>query len=522
MFYPPWSFKNTNAWLYQRQMWMYLAAVIMPFIATLMSYGVEVVLPYSNIALVYLTGVLLVAVRTDIKPALLCTAVSFLCYDFFFGEPRLTFARVHREDFLTVGFFVVMAAVIGHLTGRLRERILELKSREHIIRVQFELSKRLTATIDQKDVVRVLCNALNDLVCEKSFAVKLDHNDHVQFIVDPEHWTPAEEWAMRFAARTFAPAGKFTAHQPDAAHYFIPLSDGRRVAAVIGMIFRGGATSIQEKITVVGLLLQQASLALGRTQLVSDLQRERLEKEQERLRSALLSSVSHDLRTPLASMIGATTSLLDLDEALDSSQKHELLEAVLEEAQRLDRYIQNLLDMTRLGGGELELERDWIGFEDLLSMVLKRIRPLLRRHTIQTEMANNLPLLYVHPALSEQAIFNVMENAVKFSPDASPITVSVRCEGQGVTIDIADCGPGIPLEERKRIFDMFHTVRRGDRHAAGTGLGLTIAKAAVTAHGGTIEVLDGPDGVGTVIRITLPPGDQSKQMGKMDGAHTGH
>jgi two-component system sensor histidine kinase KdpD len=154
-------------------------------------------------------------------------------------------------------------------------------------------------------------------------------------------------------------------------------------------------------------------------------------------------------------------------------------------------------------------------------VVLKRIRPLLRQHTIQTEVATDLPLLYVNTALIEQVLFNVLENAVKFSPDASPLTISVRSEKGSVIIDIADCGPGIPADERERIFDMFYTVRRGDRHAAGTGLGLTITQGVISAHGGAVQVLDGPDGVGAVIRITLPV-DEQQPRGTGNAANTGN
>lgn len=509
--------------LYHRPLLAYVAAIVAPVAATPAAFLVEILLPNSNLSLIYLTAVLIVAVATSIRPALLCAVASFLAYNFFVSEPRFSLAAVHRHDIPTIAFFLLMATVTGYLTARLREQVTALQAREHINQAQIELSKQLLAAINKRDVVNIVCRILKDMgVCRRCFAVEVDRYGSMEFLTEPETLMPPDEKAIRSAAKTFMPAGKFTGEREEAGCYCVPLSDGRNIIAVIGMSFREDATPLQGKLNIVRLILHQTSLALGRTQLVADLQRERLEKEQELLRSALLSSVSHDLRTPLAAMIGATTSLLDLDESLDREQKRELLESVLQESQRLDRYIQNLLDMTRLGQGEFELDRDWTAFEDMLSVVLKRIRPLLRQHTIQTEVEPDLPLLYVNAALIEQVLFNVLENAVKFSPDASPLTISVRRKNGRVIIDIADCGPGIPAEERRRIFDMFYTVRRGDRHAAGTGLGLTITHGVVTAHGGTVEVLDGPDGVGTVMRITLPADEQQSLKGAGNAAHTGN
>lgn len=509
--------------LYHRPLLAYAAAIVAPLAATPVAFLVDMLLPGSNISLIYLTAVLIVAVATSIRPALLCAVASFLAYNYFISEPRFGLAALHRHDIPTISFFLLMATVTGYLTARLRQQVDALQAREHINQAQIELSKLLLAALNKKDVLSILCRILKDMgVCRRCFAVEVDRYGGMEFLTEPETLSPADEKAIRSAAKTFMPAGKFTDEGGSAGCYCVPLSDGRNIVAIIGMTFRVDPTSVQDKLNIVRLILHQTSLALGRTQLVADLQRERVEKEQELLRSALLSSVSHDLRTPLAAMIGATTSLLDLDESLDKGQKRELLESVLQESQRLDRYIQNLLDMTRLGRGDFELDRDWAAFEDMLSLVLKRIRPLLRQHTIQTEVEPDLPLLYVNAALIEQVLFNVLENAVKFSPEASPLTISVRRKNGNVIIDIADCGPGIPADERTRIFDMFYTVRRGDRHAAGTGLGLTITHGIITAHGGTVEVLDGPDGVGTVMRITLPVDEQQPLKGAGNAANTGN
>ncbi|MGY4876287.1 ATP-binding protein [Vreelandella aquamarina] len=233
----------------------------------------------------------------------------------------------------------------------------------------------------------------------------------------------------------------------------------------------------------------------------------RLAEEQERLRSALLASVSHDLRTPLASIIGAASSLRTLDAQLNQKDRFELLDGVLSESERLNRYIQNLLDMTRLGHGELALERDWIAFDDLVSSAIKRLANPLSHVTIKQQWeTDTLPLLYVHPALIEQALVNVLENAARFSPPNGVIEIAASRSDDGHTLlfSVSDQGPGIPADLRKRVFDMFFTGSDGDRNRHGSGLGLAICRGMLGAHGGKVHAAQVPTGTGTQIIMSLP------------------
>jgi len=248
--------------------------------------------------------------------------------------------------------------------------------------------------------------------------------------------------------------------------------------------------------------VQQFALAADRAQLVANLETARVESETERLRTALLSSVSHDLRSPLSSMIGAATSLSAYGETMNQDDRGELLESIRSEGERLDRYIQNLLDMTRLGSGPMKLNRDWIGLDEILGTATARLHKLYPLVEVRTQLAEGPPL-WVHPALIEQALFNILENAAKFSPPNEPIIVQSRYSERNLALDITDGGPGIPEDERRRIFDMFYSAARGDR-GRGTGLGLTIVRGLIGAHGGKVEALAGPGGVGTTIHVTLP------------------
>jgi two-component system sensor histidine kinase KdpD len=218
----------------------------------------------------------------------------------------------------------------------------------------------------------------------------------------------------------------------------------------------------------------------------------------------LLASVSHDLRTPLTSMRGSIDSLLALGEAIPLADRRELLEGTRDEAERLDRYIQNLLDMTRLGHGALKLARDWVAPADIVGSALNRLRAVLAPLAVGVEVPADLPLLYVHAALIEQALVNVLENAARFSPAHGRLLLSAGTTDSEVFFSVADEGPGIPQDEREKIFDMFYTAARGDRGGQGTGLGLAICQGMVGAHGGRISVDDGLDGRGTCITLHLP------------------
>jgi two-component system sensor histidine kinase KdpD len=294
--------------------------------------------------------------------------------------------------------------------------------------------------------------------------------------------------------------------------WFLPLrAPQQQTLGVIGLKLPAANDALDEgQRQLARTMAEDIAQALLRTRLVADLQAERLASETERLRSALLSSVSHDLRTPLAGIIGAAESLDSYGATMDEADRRSLLDTVREEGQRLDRYIQNLLDMTRLGQGGLALQRDWIGVDELVGSAIARMQRY-RTHThFRVDVADGIGPIKVHPALVEQALFNVIDNAAKFSPPDAVVAIAAhRIAGDStgtdlLQIDISDRGPGIPEEERSRIFEMFYSAGRGDRGRSGTGLGLAICRGMIEAHGGEVEALAGSDGVGTTMRITLP------------------
>jgi two-component system sensor histidine kinase KdpD len=272
--------------------------------------------------------------------------------------------------------------------------------------------------------------------------------------------------------------------------------------------------------------MDQVAVAIERTNLVTDIEEARLLTETERLRSALLSSVSHDLRTPLVSIIGSATGLASCDGALSGADRAQLAQTILEESERLNRFVQNLLDMTRLGYGALQPNREWVDLREIVGRALKQMARLLGSVKVEVQIPENLPILYVDPVLIEQVLVNILDNAAKYSPAGGRIEIAAAQEGERVNVTVSDEGPGIPPEARDTVFDVFYRVRAGDKQAAGTGLGLSICRGLIEAHGGQIEALPGPGGRGTTIASWLPvdplppieAGDEDEREPKGGGA----
>ncbi|WP_323844546.1 sensor histidine kinase [Microbulbifer magnicolonia] len=277
----------------------------------------------------------------------------------------------------------------------------------------------------------------------------------------------------------------------------------------IALICGPAASRIRSQI----LLLQE------RVALTRDLQSARLQSEMEQLRSALLSSVSHDLRSPLAAMMGAAESLKVLDKQLTPVDRDDLLDTILQESRRLDSYIQNLLDMTRLGHGTLKIERDWVSIADIIGSAVARLRRYFPGVKTEFLAKSPPPLLYAHAALIEQALFNILENAARYSPADECIRISVARQGDTCVIEIEDRGPGIPEALREQVFDMFYAVAEGDKKAQSTGMGLAICRGMIGAHGGTVRALAGTQGRGTRIVVKLPVDYPSSPAGGLPPEH---
>ncbi|CAN7308199.1 DUF4118 domain-containing protein [Pseudomonas umsongensis] len=500
----------------QAPVWFdYALAVVATLLATALAWAVASVLPLPNISLVFLAAVLLVAVRSSLGPALACAALSFLTYDFLFIPPNFSFSIQREEDVLTLLFFLLMAALTGNLAARQRRQLQALRDTQEETSELLDLSRKLTAATDRQAVVNAAAQHLSGWSDLQLCLLNRDGQSGWKVeIGGPLAFTEAERAAADWAWQHDQPAGAGTGTLPFGRWWWWPLSVEDGPLALLGVCAKEGQALSGQRRRLLTALSQPLAQALARAQLADDLEAARLHGETEQLRSALLASVSHDLRTPLTSMRGSIDSLLALGEVIPLEDRRELLEGTRDEAERLDRYIQNLLDMTRLGHGALKLARDWVSPADIVGSALNRLRAVLAPLQVTTEVPAQLPLLFVHAALIEQALVNVMENAARFSPSHGRLHVRAGADDTELFFSVSDEGPGIPEAEREKIFDMFYTAARGDRGGQGTGLGLAICQGMVGAHGGRISVADGIEGRGTCITLHLPlqaqPGFESE------------
>lgn len=497
-----------RTWLRPREpLRQYGFALLVTVAASAVASAIEPLLPLANLSLIFLTAVLIVAVRTATRPALFAALLSALAYNFLFTEPRLTFVMIRTDEILTVVFFLIMAILGGQLAGRLRNQLLALRSTNAQTHALLSLSRRLAAAVDLPTVYREATTSIAAYLRAPVVLLAPGENGMLAQAAASGADVALDDKA-RAAAQWAYDRRQESGFQTDTLSsvpwHFFPLAFEQECYGVLGVARPGDDIVGSEQLAAIEALVSHATLAMVRTGLANRLEQAKVAEETERLRSALLSSVSHDLRTPLASMIGAAGSLRALDDSLSAEDRRELLDSVISEGERLNRYIQNLLDMTRLGHGTLKLARDWIGIDDILNSALRRTRELMRGSQLVRHIEPGLPLLYVHPALIEQALVNVVENAAKFSPEGGEIRVVATRDDGEMLINVSDEGPGIPPDQRRKVFDMFFTGGEGDRSKHGSGLGLAICSGMIGAHGGRIEALPGPNGRGTTIAIRLP------------------
>jgi len=493
----------------------YLLAIIAAGVASLLAYGVAGWLALPNVSLIFLTAVLLVAVRSATGPALVCAVVSFVMYDLLFITPRFSLSIQRGEDVLTLLFFLVMATLTGQLAGRQRRQLQALREAQAETAELLDFSRGLAAASDHQAVAVAATSHLARWPEVRACLLERGADTALQASGgQPVTLSATERAAAEWAWQHGQAAGEGSGTLPGSRWWWWPLVADGRTLGVMGLAAGEAGAISRHRRQLTMALAQPLAQALARARLAQELEAARLHGETEQLRSALLASVSHDLRTPLTVMRGSIESLQSLGDVLSPADRADLLETTRLECERLDRYIQNLLDMTRLGHGALTLARDWVGADELIGAAVQRLRSVLAPFTVHVLAPATLPLLWVHPALIEQALINVLENAARFSPPAGRITIQAYEENQRLCLAVSDQGPGIPEAERARIFDMFYTAARGDRGGQGTGLGLAICQGMVGAHGGQVTVGEGEGGQGTRIALCLPlhppPGPHSE------------
>jgi two-component system sensor histidine kinase KdpD len=465
-------------------------------------------LALPDIVMIYLLVIMIVAVRFSRAASVLAAVLSVAFYDFFFIPPFFTFSVSDVRHTLTFSMMFGVGLVISGLTLRIRRQEHDARSREVQTAALYALSREISAAPDEAAVATAIAQHAAE-VFEAGAAVVSVNDSGVPAIAAQFGEVPfgaEEQGVARWVFEHERPAGLGTDTLPGARVMCLPLRGRSRAIAVLALAIRpqSGAFALDRHFR--DAYLRQGAMALERSRLAEDAKTSALRARTEEMRSSLLSAVSHDLRTPLAAITGAGTMLRDDAARLGPADRADLVDTICEEAERLERLVGNLLDMTRLESGSLRVKREWVPVEELVISALTRLGHRLEGRDITTDFPRDVPLISVDPVLVEQVFVNLFENAAKYTPPGSPLEIHARNEDDGVEIEIADRGPGLPQGLEGRLFEKFF--RGPNAKVGGVGLGLSICRGIVEAHGGTLVAENRPGG-GAVFRVTLP---------KMEGA----
>ena len=466
--------------------------------------------PYAgveNADLFLLTAVVAVAVRWGLGPALAAVVAASLAYNFFFLPPVYTLTIADPTNVAAFLLFTLVAVLVSNLASRARRVAVVSQGRARATERLFGFSRKLAACGTLDDVLWATCAQVAAMLKVRVVLLLPDGQAvTVRAGYPPEDMLDeADLAAAQWAFDNDRPAGRGADTLPGAKRLFLPMRTGRGTIGVIGLDSDGtGPILSPEGRRLLDALADMGALAIERVRLVEDLDRAERAAETDRLRQALLTSISHDLRTPLASVLGAASTLRDLDAALPAEAKAELLATIIEESERLNRFIANLLDMTRLEAGAVAPNLSAQDVAETVDTALRRTQKILADHRVAVEVEADLPALALDPVLFEQVLVNLLDNAAKYAPEGSTVTVRARRAGDRVRIAVLDEGDGLPEADVERVFDKFYRVRKGDRVRAGTGLGLAISRGFVEAMGGTVTAENRRDRGGACFTVSLP------------------
>jgi two-component system sensor histidine kinase KdpD len=437
-------------------------------------------------------------------PAVLASFLSVIAFDFFFVPPSLTLAVADTEYLLTFFGLLSVSLVISYLAAQVREQADAAQRREAQTAALYELGRDLTAAVGLEAVAKTIIDHIGRTY-SREVTIFLVIGGELKLYMASQGYS-ATDHELAVANWTFEngqQAGRGTDTLPDASMNYQPLKTTRGVIGVLGIKpIKESAYLSPDQRRILDAFTNQVALAIEGAQLVEQTRQTELLKATEKLQTALLNSISHDLRTPLVSITGALSSLEEASPALDEEVKHSLIETAREESERLNRLVGNLLDITRLEAGAMQLHREASDIQELIGSALQQIGPSLKGRQVNIEISPNIPLVPLDFVLFSRILVNVIDNALKYSPPEKPIDIHAWQSTDELEISIGDKGEGIPADDLERIFDKFYRVQRPD-NVSGTGLGLSICKGIVEAHRGTIQA-ENRRGGGAIIKIRVP------------------
>jgi two-component system sensor histidine kinase KdpD len=479
--------------------------------AELVNYWIGV----ENVDMVFLTAIVGVAVRYGLWPSLLASVASALTYNFFFLPPLYTFTIADPHNIAAFALFTLVAIIVSHVAARGRMQAVAAQARVLTVESLYSFSRKLAGTGTLDDVLWATAYQ-TALMLKVRVVLLLPSNGSIAVKTGYPPEDTLDEADLAAAKWTFEndrAAGRGSDTLPGAKRLFLPMRTGRGAIGVVGIDSdKTGPLLTPDQRRLLDALMDQGALAIERVQLVENMDRMERTAETERLRTALLTSISHDLKTPLASVLGSAGTLRDLADKLTDSERSELLATVIDESERLNRFIANLLDMTKLESGAVTPKLAPHDLSEIIGSTLRRTVKILRHHSVQLDLATDLPMVSLDAVLFEQALFNLLDNAAKYAAANTTIFIRSWRDRSTVTLQILDEGDGIPPNDLEHIFDKFYRVQKTDQVRPGTGLGLAISRGFVEAMHGTIVAANRTDRKGAIFTITLPIARQQQTL----------
>jgi two-component system sensor histidine kinase KdpD len=493
-----------EGWRPHRPLGRYILGLFLVAAATGLSALIDPFISPTNLIVIFLLAVVVAAVYLGRGPAIVTSVLGVIAFDYFFVPPHLTLAVSNTEYILTFLGLLAVGIVISQLTATIRNQAEAVQRRETETVELYELGRDLTVAADLEAVAQAAIAHVGQTF-SREVAIFLPENAHARvFATSPnlmvsENDLAVADWAFEHGQV----AGRGTTTLPEASMRYQPLKTTRGVVGVLGVKPLDPSRHLnREQLRTLDSFANQIGLAIERASLAEQARQAEILEVTDKLQNALLNSISHDLRTPLVSIKGALSSLVDENILLDENASRSLIETASEETDRLNRLVGNLLDMTRLESGAMRIKKEACDIQDLIGAALEDVNDRLDDRPININIPEELPLIPLDFVLIERVLVNVIDNAMKYSPSDSPIEIHAQLAGAFLEMAVADHGSGIPPEDLKRIFDKFYRVQRPD-NVGGTGLGLSISKGIVEAHGGFISAENRPEG-GTIITVSLP------------------
>jgi two-component system sensor histidine kinase KdpD len=483
----------------------YAWGAVAPALCTLAGVWTSPLFELTNIAMVYLLAVALIAARYGRGPAVASSILAVAAFDFFFVPPQLTFAVSDIQYVITFAIMLAVALLISNLTASVRLQANVAGHRERRTAMLYAMSRELAATRGQANMATLAVRHISEAFDSQVVVLLPDAHGRLRHpkgrgLAGSLHGADVDvaQWVQDHGE----PAGLGTDTLPSSEVLYVPLKGTQSVLGVLGVLpANPRRVLLPEQFHLLETFAGQVALALERAQLAERAERASIDAETEGLRNALLASISHDLRTPLAVISGASSSLVEKGASLTPQGREALARSIFQQSQQMAELVAKVLQMTRLEGGSIALERDWHSLGELAGSVLARLRERLAAHPVDVDLSPDVPLVRIDATLIEQVLANLLENAAKYTPPGTPITLSGAQHGGEVIVSVEDRGPGLPPGEPEHLFAKFH---RGTSEGAlgGVGLGLAICRAIVQLHGGRIWAERLPQG--TAFRFTLP------------------